>query len=298
MSLVIQGPTGAGLVLRKDFTWNETVWNPGMIQAALWLDAADASTITKSGGAVSQWNDKSGGAYNFAQSSSTLRPLYASETLGGKNVVTFDGIDDNMNAGDVLDNVWTGSGFNLFFVAKNNDIAAADGVILAKTSSGSQALREFASYIRTSVSQLVTIYTPDASNYTVVNGSTTIGNSQWVVVSQSYDDTLGVDGTTANTAVRVQMTVDGNEQTEVVLASAGNLGQIQDAAGLLSIGAGIGDGAQNTANLDGAIAELIVTPSVLSVSDRQKIEGYLAHKWGLTANLPADHPYKTAGPTP
>ena len=25
-------------------------------------------------------------------------------------------------------------------------------------------------------------------------------------------------------------------------------------------------------------------------------EGYLAHKWGLTANLPGDHPYKANEP--
>lgn len=30
---------------------------------------------------------------------------------------------------------------------------------------------------------------------------------------------------------------------------------------------------------------------------RQKIEGYLAHKWGLEGSLPADHPYKAAAPT-
>ena len=32
------------------------------------------------------------------------------------------------------------------------------------------------------------------------------------------------------------------------------------------------------------------------VSNFEKIEGYLAHKWGLTANLPADHPYKINAP--
>jgi hypothetical protein len=46
------------LVLKKEFTWNETVWNPSMISTALWLDAADASTVTTVSGAVSQWNDK------------------------------------------------------------------------------------------------------------------------------------------------------------------------------------------------------------------------------------------------
>ena len=30
---------------------------------------------------------------------------------------------------------------------------------------------------------------------------------------------------------------------------------------------------------------------------RQKIKGYIAHKWGLTSNLPANHPYKTGFPT-
>jgi hypothetical protein len=43
--------------------------------------------------------------------------------------------------------------------------------------------------------------------------------------------------------------------------------------------------------------ELIVVPSLLSDSDRQKVEGYLAHKWGMTASLPSAHPYKSAAPT-
>ena len=45
-------------------------------------------------------------------------------------------------------------------------------------------------------------------------------------------------------------------------------------------------------------AEVIVSSTLLSTTNRQKLEGYLAHKWGLTANLPADHPYKTAVPVP
>ena len=33
------------------------------------------------------------------------------------------------------------------------------------------------------------------------------------------------------------------------------------------------------------------------ISDVEKAEGYLAHKWGLTANLPVTHPYKSSAPT-
>ena len=31
--------------------------------------------------------------------------------------------------------------------------------------------------------------------------------------------------------------------------------------------------------------------------EREKIEGYLAHKWGLTSDLPSNHPYKNNPPT-
>jgi hypothetical protein len=42
--------------------------------------------------------------------------------------------------------------------------------------------------------------------------------------------------------------------------------------------------------------EIIGLPTAPSTDERQKIEGYLAHKWGLESNLPADHPYKTIAP--
>ena len=43
-------------------------------------------------------------------------------------------------------------------------------------------------------------------------------------------------------------------------------------------------------------AELLVFRSALSTADRQKIEGYLAHRWGTADALPDDHPYKAAPP--
>ena len=47
--------------------------------------------------------------------------------------------------------------------------------------------------------------------------------------------------------------------------------------------------------LDGKIGEIIVANTVVA-DTRQRLEGYLAHKWGLTANLPDGHPYKAAIP--
>ena len=49
--------------------------------------------------------------------------------------------------------------------------------------------------------------------------------------------------------------------------------------------------------LNGQIAEMVLIPSVASVSDRQKVEGYLAHKWDIADKLDASHPYKSNAPT-
>jgi hypothetical protein len=46
----------------------------------------------------------------------------------------------------------------------------------------------------------------------------------------------------------------------------------------------------------GDLGELLIYNAELNVSNFEKIEGYLAHKWGLTGNLPADHPYKSKAP--
>jgi hypothetical protein len=43
--------------------------------------------------------------------------------------------------------------------------------------------------------------------------------------------------------------------------------------------------------------EIIVYDGIMTSLQRQQIEGYLAWKWGIQANLPSGHPYKTAAPT-
>jgi hypothetical protein len=47
---------------------------------------------------------------------------------------------------------------------------------------------------------------------------------------------------------------------------------------------------------NGKIAELIVSSNAFSVAERESIEGYLAHKWGVASKLPANHSYKGAAP--
>ena len=58
----------------------------------------------------------------------------------------------------------------------------------------------------------------------------------------------------------------------------------------------IGCEANLTLFYKGLICEIVVASPLVSAGDYQKLEGYLAHKWGLTANLPSDHPYKLHAP--
>ena len=55
-------------------------------------------------------------------------------------------------------------------------------------------------------------------------------------------------------------------------------------------------GASNVTYWNGYIAEVILLSEVPSTDDRQKIEGYLAHKWGIESVLDAGHPYKSSPP--
>jgi hypothetical protein len=63
--------------------------------------------------------------------------------------------------------------------------------------------------------------------------------------------------------------------------------------GNLTIGAGINGGDRW---LNGDLGELIITRTALSAAERQRLEGYAAHKWGLAANLPGGHPYQSVPP--
>jgi hypothetical protein len=49
-------------------------------------------------------------------------------------------------------------------------------------------------------------------------------------------------------------------------------------------------------NSDCDVAEIVLYNVVLTTTQIQYIEGYLAWKWGLQANLPSNHPHKSASP--
>ena len=67
-----------------------SVFDPAVLSPKLWLDASDTSTITESGGAVSQWDNK-GSLGNLTQGTAASQPTTGATTLNGLNVIDFAG---------------------------------------------------------------------------------------------------------------------------------------------------------------------------------------------------------------
>ncbi|MCC7022116.1 MAG: hypothetical protein IT338_04775 [Thermomicrobiales bacterium] len=97
---------------------------------------------------------------------------------------------------------------------------------------------------------------------------------QWRLVAGIHDGAAG------------SLTVDGGAPT------IGDTGALAP-GGDLTIGAGVA-GADRW--LQGDLGELVITRAALTTAERQRLEGYAAHKWGLVANLPGDHPYRDEPP--
>jgi hypothetical protein len=256
MTLIIQKPTGAKLNLAKTFTWNETVWNPSMISTALWLDAADASTITLDGSNVSQWNDKSGNNRHATQANTELRPTYAS------NSVIFSTKRLNIPAA-----AWPTNGYSIAMVVRPTGTGSQAGLVNIRSTPVDDP------EIRLAV--------PNYNNYVYYNGgyinptgfTNLLANKTMLCLEMSagIKSELFINGTSLFTGTR-----------------AGALSP----TGTFELG--YYTGVANYAN--GTIWQLVVYPT--STDNRQRIEGWMAHQEGLTSLLPADHPYKTVGPTP
>ncbi len=86
-------------------------FSPLDLSPALWLDASDATTITASSGAVSEWRDKSGNARHATQATAAAQPTTGTATLNGLNVIDFDG------SGDVLASALATSAVNNWAIA-------------------------------------------------------------------------------------------------------------------------------------------------------------------------------------
>lgn len=275
------------------------LWTPTEVTTSVWLDAADASTIASTGNNVDSWTDKSNSPIGSFANTGTNRPTTGVNTQNGKNVINFDVSNLQCLIGDDwLDDVWCagpGNSFTVFLVVKKTSSGGAH--IFTKTGF-TDGTRQWRVGIRDDYSFpryfQETNFVNQLSRFSGNGGSSQVNLNTYYISQYTYTDS-GETGTTC-TPVRDKMYLNGTLETVSNLFCSGSFGTLVNTAAKLSVGCnrGITDGPSG--HFDGDMAEIVVLPNDPSDSTRQKIEGYLAHKWGLEADLPVDHPYKAAAP--
>jgi hypothetical protein len=126
------------------------------------------------------------------------------------------------------------------------------------------------------------------------------GGIRMVVANSTLSDTLNINNTTTNPAsvarYRNGTLLTGTpavlNNTEKSICYTMNNGTTLN--GQYQLGCNRTD---SSGGYHGYVAELIICPTVHDINTRQRVEGYLHHKWGIQSELPSNHPYKNSPPT-
>ena len=280
---ILSTATGSFFAGRRASAFSSAAWDPSTdITAAAWFDASDTSSYALSGSNVTAVTDKAGNATVTVTGTPNV-----TQSLDSKNVFQFTSGEDlttNEFAQASSGNHWA---IGVMQWSQIND--TQDSFWSTETTSSPK--RDYA---------------VSSSNASTFNGeldldalssnriSSTIGNAQdfnspgavpqntWVIINAIFNKTgnqiiVRVDGTSLFTINGY----DNSLQTNMDLRIFRN---------------------RSNERMQGQMAEFFTVADipgsgVTDISDVQKAEGYLAHKWALTGNLPVSHPYKNTAPT-
>lgn len=236
---------------------------PGLVG---WWDASDTSTITESGGAVSQLDDKSGNGFHVVQATAAAQPTTGSVSLNGLNVLDFDGGDWLASSGNI--GVSDTTNFNVFAVA-TLDVAATYSTIFGAGNFGfaTQAAGFQVSSYSALVRQMATDFWAPAG----LGGSTSLATSTPYILSWSVEpwDDMRTTG---------DFRLNGVDETESNYRPAdGRTPDLQDGPAVI----GAFGPVLTTSRWNGQIAEVIVYDAVMDATQVAEVEQYLSDKWRL-----------------
>jgi hypothetical protein len=238
-------------------------WLPVSLNPQAWYDASDASTVISAGGLVSEWRDKTTNNRHATQPTGSNQPATGTNTMGGRNVISLNGSNQFFNVNlDYLANVT----HSAFIVTRTTVF----GNIYGAATSGSGASSLHVGFANNTQYRM-NLWGNDW------NGS--IGSA----FNASSGNVLNYIWTPG---VSKQIFANGSSQ-----GSSTNAGNISTMAGGGRFGNVVGQSLYG-----GNLAEMVFITGNVSAADRERMEGYLAHKWGLAGNLPTAHPHKNTPP--
>lgn len=255
--------------------WEPTCMGTGL---AMWLDAKETSTITLATG-VSNWTDKSSYGRTVTQATAGRQPAFSLTALGaGQPGVTFDGLQST-TTGDTLTRasfVYAQGGATVFSVLK---AAAINANRFLFGEGGTSANTTYAPFANTA-SNTLSGQIINTANITELGLPTSTG--------VLFDNSIKI-GAIEDTGSSYSAYVNGASAVAATgyTRATSTITQFRLGARYRNADAGW---------MSGTLGEFIVTNGVASTLNRQRLEGYSAHKWGVSANLPAGHPYLVTPP--
>lgn len=245
---------------------------PGLFQ---WIDAYQG--ITQAAGAVSQWNDLSGGDRHFVQGTGTNQPTYSATGWdASRPAVTFDGTSDIMFASGA--SIYAAAGSTMYFLFR--PIVLAVSACFWSEGDPTNTITRASLYSSNPTSSLGYIIRNDA-NVTTFNGALASG-----VFTAGTAVLIAISDTGSAFKVRV----NGIAQAIVPYTRSGVFTVTRTNLGGQSTSGGL------SAFFNAAYAEAATYRAVHTQAQMEQMEGYLAWKWGLTSLLPASHPFKSVSP--
>ena len=288
---MLGGITGSFKAGKRTFKGDSGPWDPSGINAAAWVDAADATSYTTIGSTLTSVTDKSGN-YSLSVGGTPTTGW----TLNGKNVFDFSGEDEFIQSTTYRPVVSNGNHWAIGVFRYSNVDNSKDSFWSFETDQTPK--RDYAVSSSASDQDINNNAWPgelDLDGLSYYRISSSIGNAlnwtglgglnvnQWYIIAVYFNKTgnqIGIrfDGRT-NSFSPVN-DYDYSLSTNQELRLMRNRASIE---------------------LDGQLAEFIAVAGLpgtggTDLSEVEKAEGYLAHKWGRTVALPNDHPYKNSAP--
>ena len=254
-------------------------WTPAdLADLVAWYDAADANTLfdatsggstPSNGGAVARWEDKSGNAYHLTQATAGLRPSYQTSGINSQGALQFnsDALARSVNLGTA----------DVTVAVVSNQSAGNYRIVDKRGTGGTGTVQGW--HVKPNTAGDAFIVDEGNGDYYVTQISASLPTTYVLLCTSDANRSIYLDGSDVTTFDSSSGTVTDANNSSVDLCVGAN------------------SNGQNTQMMNGGdIGEIVIADAVLSTSDREKLEGYLAHKWGLESNLPSTHPFRYSAP--
>jgi len=291
------GAGGSGVVILRYADSSTTseggTWLPtDLTDLLVWYDATDTdelfnaatggSNVTTDGSDVGRWEPSGGSlSLNYANTSTTSRPKY--ETNEFNDLAMIKGTSDYLGKDNQATICTDVAGFTAFMVVRP-DKASANQDLLMITRWSHNGIR-------------FTLEQRSDNKYRVSSapGQNTSGNDTGTDINVTNGTaargTTVVLGGVADIGTKLLLSVNGTTYEQTTFGTVGHKYSNVSPQRVGFFGNKFG-----AATYEYSIGEVIMLNKAVSTADREKIEGYLAHRWGLAINLPAAHPYKHCAP--